>query len=173
MFASFKPTWTIEALYSLEIQDLRAQHIKGILVDLDNTLVAWNNPDGTPELRKWIKEMRAFDIPVVVVSNNKASRIDRVVTNLGLTFVSRALKPFTRGLRQAQKELKIPVENLVMVGDQLMTDIKAANGIKMRSILVKPVVESDAWNTKFNRSLEKIVKRHLFPDGITWEGKLK
>ena len=172
MFSSYRPTWNVEAFYALYISDLRANHIKGILVDLDNTLVAWNNPDGTPELRKWIKEMRAFDIPVMVVSNNKASRIDRVVTQLGLTFVSRAMKPFSFGLRRAQKELNIPIENLVMVGDQFMTDIKAANAAKMRSILVKPLVESDAWNTKINRGLEKIVKRHLFPNGIPWKGKL-
>ncbi|MGX7199902.1 YqeG family HAD IIIA-type phosphatase [Enterococcus nangangensis] len=172
MFQSFRPTWTVEALYALDIKDLHQQNIQGILVDLDNTLVAWNNPDGTPELRKWIKEMRAFDIPVMVVSNNKASRIDRVVTHLGLSYVARALKPFTRGLHEAQKKLGIPKENLVMVGDQLMTDIKAANSFGIRSILVRPLVTSDAWNTKFNRAMEKVVKNKLFPTGIRWERKL-
>lgn len=169
MFLSFKPTWTIEALYTLEISDLKKQNIKGVLVDLDNTLVAWNNPDGTPELHQWIEKMKAHDLPVVVVSNNSAKRIDRVVTHLGLTYVSRALKPFTKGLKEAQEKLNLPKENLVLVGDQLMTDIKAANRFGIRSILVKPLVKSDAWNTKFNRTLEKFVKKNLFPQGITYK----
>lgn len=173
MFQSFKPTWTVEALYDLDIKDLKKQKIKGVLVDLDNTLVAWNNPDGTPELRQWIEKMRKANIPVVVVSNNSKDRIHRVVTSLGLTYVSRALKPFTKGLKEAAEILNLPKENLVMVGDQIMTDIKAANNFQIRSILVRPLVESDAWNTKFNRGLEKIILKKLYKNGILFERTLK
>lgn len=42
-----------------------------------------------------------------------------------------------------------------MVGDQLMTDIRASHRAGIRSILVKPLVTSDAWNTKFNRWREQ------------------
>ncbi len=172
MFQKFKPTFTIEALYDLDISDLKKHQIKGVLVDLDNTLVAWNNPDGTPELRRWIEQMKEANIPVLVVSNNKESRIERVVKQLGLTFVSRAMKPLTFGLKQAQRQLGIPKENLVMVGDQLVTDILAANRYGITSILVKPLVTSDAWNTKFNRMIERQIKKSLFPKGITWERNL-
>ncbi|WP_071131400.1 YqeG family HAD IIIA-type phosphatase [Enterococcus timonensis] len=172
MFSKYRPTWTVDALYHLDTEELAQQKIKGVLVDLDNTLIAWNNPDGTPELLAWIAAMKEAGIPVVVVSNNSAKRVDHAIAPFGLMYVSRAMKPFTRGLKKAQQKLNIPNENLVMVGDQLMTDIKAANSFGIRSILVKPLVESDAWNTKINRAREKVVKKNIFPTGITWERKL-
>ncbi|MGY3750643.1 YqeG family HAD IIIA-type phosphatase [Vagococcus acidifermentans] len=161
MFSKFKPTWMLEAIYQLTPEQLRAHGIEAVLADLDNTLTAWNNPDGTEEMLHWIETMKQAGIPVVVVSNNKASRIDRAVKHLGLEYVSRAMKPFGRGFRKAEKQLNLPPEKMVMVGDQLMTDIRGANGAGIRSILVKPLVETDGWNTRINRAMERVVMSHL------------
>lgn len=51
MFSNYKPTWMVDAIYKITPSQLKAQGIKGILTDLDNTLIAWNNPDGTEELK--------------------------------------------------------------------------------------------------------------------------
>lgn len=161
MFLNYKPTWMLEAIYQLTPEELAKHNIKGILTDLDNTLIAWNNPDGTTELLTWIQGMKDAGIPVMVVSNNKAERVERAISHLGLTYVARALKPFTKGMNEAADKLGLPKEQLVMVGDQLMTDIKAANSAGIPSILVKPIVASDAWNTKPNRAMEKVIMTHL------------
>ena len=158
MFKRFIPTWKIESIYDLTPQEVKNHGIKAILTDLDNTLIAWNNPDGTPELRNWLKVMREESIPVIVVSNNNHRRIKRAVERFELPFVSRALKPFVRGINIAKKRYNLKSDEVVLVGDQLMTDIAAANNAGIRSILVKPLVKSDAWNTKPNRMLEKIIK---------------
>ena len=50
---NYKPDFAVEAAYDLTVTDLKKQGIKAVLVDLDNTLIAWNNPDGTPEMRQW------------------------------------------------------------------------------------------------------------------------
>lgn len=149
------PTFAVEAVYDLTPESLRRHGIKAVLVDLDNTLIAWNNPDGTPELRAWLDEMTTADIPVVVVSNNKHARVKRAVEKFGVDFVSRAMKPFTKGINQAIDRYGFNREEVVMVGDQLMTDIRASHRAGIRSILVKPLVTSDAWNTKFNRTRER------------------
>ena len=65
----YRPQFMVEAVYDLKPDQLREHGIRTVLVDLDNTLIAWNNPDGTPELRAWLDEMTEADIPVVVVSN--------------------------------------------------------------------------------------------------------
>ena len=70
MFLSYKPTWMVEAIYQITPEQLKAQGIKALLTDLDNTLIAWNNPNGTEELRDWLAQMEAAGIPVIVVSNN-------------------------------------------------------------------------------------------------------
>lgn len=151
------PTFAVEAVYDLTPESLRRHGIRAVLVDLDNTLIAWNNPDGTPELRNWLDEMTTAGIPVVVVSNNKYARVKRAVEKFGVDFVSRAMKPFTKGINQAIDRYGFNREEVVMVGDQLMTDIRASHRAGIRSILVKPLVTSDAWNTKFNRARERRV----------------
>ncbi|MFC3928266.1 YqeG family HAD IIIA-type phosphatase [Streptococcus caprae] len=157
----YRPTFAVEAVYDLRPDSLRKHNIRAVLVDLDNTLIAWNNPEGTPELREWLDEMTEADIPVVVVSNNNHKRVQRAVEAFHVDFVSRAMKPFTRGINIAIERYGFDREEVVMVGDQMMTDIRAAHRAGIRSILVKPIVTSDAWNTQFNRWRERRVKAKL------------
>lgn len=174
MFLSYKPTWMVEAIYQITPEQLQKAGIKAVLTDLDNTLIAWNNPDGTEELRQWLAEMAAAGIPVIVVSNNNAERVRQAIAPLGLDFIARALKPFARGIKEACRNLQLQPSEVVMVGDQLMTDIKAAHSAGVRSILVKPVVATDAWNTRINRFFESKIIKHLqknHPDMI-WRGDL-
>ena len=79
----FKPTWMIERIYNLSAKDLKAKGITTVLTDLDNTLIAWNNPDGTPELKRWISELKREGIRVIVVSNNSHSRVSKAVAGFG------------------------------------------------------------------------------------------
>lgn len=162
MFKKYKPTWMVEAIYQITPEQLKKRNFKAILTDLDNTLIAWNNPDGTEELLAWIKEMKAAGIPVMVVSNNKAVRIERAIEKLDLEYIQRAMKPLTKGFREAERRLGLPKEQILMVGDQIMTDIRGANAAGIQNVLVKPIVESDAWNTKFNRSMERRIMKHLW-----------
>lgn len=161
MLEQFKPTWMLNSIYNLTPKQIQQHQIKLILTDLDNTLIAWNNPNGTPELNAWLNTMKAAHIPVLVVSNNNEKRVQKAVEKFDLPFVSRAMKPLKHGIRKAMKRYQVAPENAVLVGDQLMTDILAANRSGIKSILVKPIVESDAWNTKLNRSLEKVIKNKL------------
>lgn len=174
LFKKFKPTYMLDAIYRLTPAELAKHNIKAVLTDLDNTLIAWNNPDGTPELLAWIEELKAAGIPVLVVSNNNAERVARAVSPFGLEFVAHAKKPLTKGMNDAARQLDLPKEQLVMVGDQVMTDVRGANGAGIRSILVKPIVSSDGWKTKFNRFMEKRImtylkKRHT---DMEWRGDL-
>lgn len=174
MTDKFTPTWMVTAIYKLTPEQLKSQGIKAVLTDLDNTLIAWNNPDGTSELHEWLHAMRKADIPVMIVSNNSASRIKRVADPLNLPFVARALKPMVRGLNAAVKELGLKKSEVVMVGDQLITDVWSAHNYGIRSILVKPLIETDQWNTQINRFFEKGIKKAMLaanPD-LTWRNEL-
>lgn len=174
MFNQYKPTWMVDKIYNITPAQLKSKGIDAVLTDLDNTLIAWNNPDGTPELLDWIQRMKEANIPVIVVSNNKESRIKRAVESLGLDYVSRAMKPFNKGFKEVEKRYNLPAKHLVMIGDQLMTDVKGANSAGIRTILVKPVVETDAWNTRINRAMEKKIMLHLLkkhPD-MKWRTSL-
>lgn len=175
MFSNYRPTWMVHAIYNITPEQLKAAGIKAVLTDLDNTLIAWNNPDGTQELLDWLKVMKAADIPVVVVSNNKASRVERAIRKFDLAYISRAMKPFAKGIKAAQAMLGFDSKEVVMIGDQIMTDIRGANRAGVRSILVKPIIETDAWNTRFNRSLERKIMNYFakhYPE-MQWKGSIE
>ncbi len=98
MLNNFKPTWMVNAIYDLTPAQLQAHGIKAVLTDLDNTLIAWNNPNGTPQLKAWLAQLEAAGIPVMVVSNNSHQRVERAVAPFNLPFISRANKHLRAGL---------------------------------------------------------------------------
>ncbi|WP_049098638.1 YqeG family HAD IIIA-type phosphatase [Enterococcus faecalis] len=175
MFSKYKPTWMIDAIYKINPAQLKKLGIKAVLTDLDNTLIAWNNPDGTEELKTWLLEMKNAGITVLVVSNNKDSRIKRVVEKFDLDYVARALKPTARGFKLAEKKLGLKPSEMLMVGDQIMTDIRGANAAGIRNVLVQPIVDTDGWNTRINRFFERKIMKYLskkHPE-MTWRGGLE
>ena len=161
MLDKYKPTWMVEAIYQITPEQLKAHGLKAVLTDLDKTLIAWDNPNGTKELIDWLKMMDKAGIPVVVVSNNKASRVAKAIESFELDFVSRAMKPFSVGIKSAQQKLGLSKNEIVMIGDQIMTDVRGANAAGIRSILVRPIVDTDGWNTRINRFFERRIMRTL------------
>jgi hypothetical protein len=154
MLKYFTPTWMVESIYSITPEQLEQNDIHAVITDLDNTLIAWNNMEATEQSIRWIERMKDAGIPVVILSNNSDERIKKVADILGLDYVGFSLKPSRRGFRKAHEKISLPKEKIVMVGDQIMTDVLGANRFGIRTILVKPLLQSDAWNTRFNRFIE-------------------
>lgn len=174
MLELFKPTWMVNSIYSITVEELKENGIHAVLIDLDNTLIAWNELEATKDSIHWMKQLKKAGIPVMILSNNSDERIRTVAETLNIGYVPRSLKPTVRAFKIAERELKIPVGEMVMVGDQLITDILGANRYGLRSILVKPILASDAKVTKFNRFLElKIMKALIKLDSqMEWEDTL-
>lgn len=168
MLKAFIPTWQLTSIYDLTPEVLAQHHIQCILTDLDNTLVPWDYKEKTEQLSRWLATMKEAGIHVIIVSNNNEERVSRVAQALGIDYVARAKKPLTSGIKKALAKSHCSYENTVMIGDQVMTDICAANHAHVRSILVKPLATNDAWNTKINRWLEKCVKKQL-SCRVTWK----
>lgn len=158
---NYMPDFAVEAVYDLTVESLRKHGIEAVFVDLDNTLIAWNNPDGTPEMKQWLHDLRDAGIRVVVVSNNTQKRVARAVEKFDIDYVYWSFKPFTLGIDRALKQFNVKKEQVVMVGDQLMTDIRAAHRAGIRSILVKPLVNHDSLKTMPNRLREKRVLKKI------------
>ena len=51
------PDFAVEKAYDVTVDSLKKEQIKAVFVDLDNTLIAWNHPDGTPEMRQWLHDL--------------------------------------------------------------------------------------------------------------------
>ncbi|MFM0588593.1 YqeG family HAD IIIA-type phosphatase [Streptococcus suis] len=162
---NYMPDFALEKAYDVTVESLKKHGIKVVFVDLDNTLIAWNHPDGTPEMRQWLHDLQDAGIPVVVVSNNKYERVKRAVEKFGIEFEAFALKPFTFGINRALKRFDVQPYEVIMIGDQLMTDIRAAKRAGLKSVLVKPLLKTDSINTQINRwrerrTMKKIIAKY-------------
>lgn len=153
----FRPTYTIDSIYNLDINALKNMGIKAIFSDLDNTLLAWNNFETDDSLQKLERRLADADIKLIVISNNSSERISKVLDVYRIEFAARARKPLPVGINNAIAKYKLNKSDVLMVGDQLLTDIVAGNLAGVRTVLVKPLVKTDKWNTRINRCVEKFI----------------
>ncbi|MEY2983563.1 MAG: hypothetical protein RLZZ568_180, partial [Cyanobacteriota bacterium] len=113
---------------------------RGLVLDVDETLVPFKGNEVSTELRQWMSQVRQ-QMPIWLVSNNfSEARIGSIAQDLGLPFLFGAAKPSRRKLRQAIAAMQLPVASVAMVGDRLFTDVLAGNRLGMFTILVEPMI---------------------------------
>lgn len=146
----------------IDIEFLKKNNIKGIILDVDNTLINYYKEfeQGTEQ---WVKNMKGQGIKLCIVSNtNRLEKVKMVARKLELPYFYFAKKPFKFGFLKAKKVMNLKNENIAAVGDQLFTDVIGANRCKMFSILVDPIEEKDIWITRLKRPIEKkIINKYL------------
>ncbi|AAS09410.1 hypothetical protein LJ_1638 [Lactobacillus johnsonii NCC 533] len=152
----FRPRYTIDTIYHLDPKQLKKMGIKAVFSDLDNTLLAWNKAETAVEMDELNQRLAKDGIRLVVISNNNAERIGKVLNPYHISFIAKARKPLPIGINKELKALNLKKDQVLMVGDQLITDIQAGNLAGVTTVLVKPLVETDKWNTRINRFFEKI-----------------
>ena len=101
MYSYFIPSEFVRSVFHITPEFLKDKGIKGIITDLDNTLVEWDRPDATPKLIEWFKGMKEAGIQVTIVSNNNEMRVQSFADPLGIPFIFKARKPLGKAFRQA------------------------------------------------------------------------
>jgi len=128
--------------------------LRGLILDVDNTLIGDDEADVSEEIRLWVSVMRQ-KYPIWLASNNFSDRrIQKVADSLNLPYRSRAGKPSRRVVRQVLEAMQLPNEQVAMVGDRLFTDTIVGNRLGLFTILVQPPCEELA----FKLSLSTIFK---------------
>ena len=170
MYKKFLPSEFVKSVFDISPERLIEKGIRGIITDLDNTLVEWDRPDATPKLVNWLKSMKDAGIQVTIVSNNNELRVKSFADPLGIPFIYKARKPMGKAFIKALNTMDVKREEVVVIGDQLLTDVVGGNRIKLHTILVLPVAKSDGFFTRFNRLVERRIFKALKRRGfVTWE----
>jgi hypothetical protein len=121
---------------------LDANQIKGLVLDVDDTIVPISTDLVYPEVVGWIEQIRA-KFPLWLVTNNpKEYRIGKIAESLSLPYFLGAGKPSRRKLRLAVEAMKLPPTQVAMVGDRVFTDVLAGNRLGMFTILIDPILSS-------------------------------
>lgn len=170
MIKKFLPDQHVKSVFDISPQSLTSRGIKAIITDLDNTLVEWDRPNATPNLIKWFEDMKKSNIMITIVSNNNEERVKAFSEPHGIPFIFQARKPMGRAFRRALKQMGVKKEEVVVIGDQLLTDVFGGNRSGIHTILVVPVAKTDGFFTKFNRQIERIILNWFRKKGmIQWE----
>ena len=170
MLKHFLPNQHVKSILDIHPKDLQEKGIKGIITDLDNTLVEWDRPNATPRVIKWFEEMKKNQIKVTIVSNNNEERVKSFSDPLDIAFIFRAKKPLSLAFHRAAKQMNIKKEETVVIGDQLLTDVLGGNRGGFHTILVVPVAQTDGIATKFNRMVERKILNWFRKKGmLQWE----
>ena len=143
----------------ISIDDLYHKGIKGILLDLDNTIVAWNEHDVSPAIYQWIQHGKQTGISFCLLSNSYTSRARRIANELDIHVIAPAFKPFPFGYQRAMSMLATTASNTVMIGDQLFTDMLGAHLLKINTIYVTPLSTTEFCLTRISRCLERLVSK--------------
>jgi HAD superfamily phosphatase (TIGR01668 family) len=138
---------------------LRAWGVRGVIVDLDNTLVSYDDHTLAPEVQAWVEAALADGFRLVLLSNNFEERVAAIGAHLGVPTVSNALKPLPNGFIRALRLLQTKRRETVVIGDQLFTDVLGARLTGLRAILTEPLVDRDFPATRLLRMLERWVVR--------------
>lgn len=151
------PNEYYKSVFKIDFLSLKSRGIKLLLIDIDNTLVSYDDPVPTKEVDELINELLKLDFEIVLISNNNFKRVSLFANHNNLKFVSKALKPLKKGYKRALKLVEGTYLNkeVCVIGDQLYTDILGGNKMGFYTILIKPVkVKTDVWTTKINRYRE-------------------
>ncbi|NSL50253.1 YqeG family HAD IIIA-type phosphatase [Calidifontibacillus erzurumensis] len=170
MLRLFLPDEHVNSIFEITPEKLKERGIKGIITDLDNTLVEWDRPEATPKIKEWFQKMKESGIIITIVSNNNENRVKQFSGPLDIQYIYEAKKPMGRAFRKALKDMKLKKEEVVVIGDQLLTDVLGGNRSGMHTILVVPVAQSDGFFTRINRRIERLILNMMKRKGMVyWE----
>lgn len=160
----FKPTYMIKSVEKIPFVLLERDNIKGLIFDVDNTISTMGK--GITEASyEWIKEAKELGYKICILSNSVNQRkVKKIMSDLDVMGLCFARKPSTKGFEMALNLLDLKKDQVVMIGDQIFTDVWGANRFGIKSILVKPINKKEGPFTLIKRPFEKIVLKKLKED---------
>ena len=148
-------------LHDISLADLASAGIRGLIVDLDNTILGFHETELAAEHVAWVEEAHERGFKIIMVSNNFSERVQTIAQALRIDCIPNALKPLPFGFWQALRRLRLPRKQVAVVGDQLFTDVLAAKlSGNLFTILTEPIESKDFPITMMFRFFERLMLRH-------------
>ena len=142
---SLIPKLILTNLTELTPEALLTRGVRFLMLDFDNTIVPYTTSIPTVEMAAWLQRMQASEVRLCVVSNSRKPRVVEFCGKYGLECITRAKKPFQRGIRECLSRFSLDPAECALAGDQIYTDVLGANCAGMTSILVPAIHNHTIW----------------------------
>ncbi len=169
----FKPDGYYDSISSIDLAELKGVGIKGLILDLDNTLLPRDERETSDGVNNWLRAARELGFRMCIVSNNRGERVKEVARELNLPVVALAAKPCRRAFKQGLEILRVKKEETAVIGDQIFTDVLGGNLVGLKTILVVPVSPQELLHTRILRRLERIIIKKLIKQNQLKMGSVK
>jgi len=152
-----KPTLQVHSVDEISPELLRGHGIRGVMVDLDDTLVAAQADQIEPRFKAWLQTLKDAGFAVMLLSNGSPERVRHWSQELGVSALALVGKPLPWAFRKGLRQLGIQAHQSAMIGDQLFTDVLGAKWVGALSILVTPLSAGTLPHTRLLRKLERVI----------------
>ena len=156
MFKTFYPDEYVESTYVIPFEKLYEEGYRGVIFDIDNTLV----PHGAPaddRAKELFVRLKSLGFDCCLLSNNGEDRVKMFNEEIQVNYIFKAGKPSVKNFQKAMELMGTNVTNTIFVGDQLFTDVWGAKRTGIRNFLVKPIHPKEEIQIVLKRVLEKVV----------------
>lgn len=155
------PKLYVDSIFEINLDKLKKQGIEALIVDIDNTLVAWDKKEAPRTVIEWFEKVKSKGLKICLVSNNTEERIVKFTENIEIFAIHRATKPRIKPFIDAMEYLGTNENNTAVVGDQIFTDVLGGNRAGLYTILVVPIESKEFFWTTFVRNIERFVLRRI------------
>lgn len=156
MLEMFYPDRYVVSTYVIDFEKLYEQGYRGLIFDIDNTLVPHGEPADERAVRLF-ERLKKIGFHCCLISNNQEPRVKMFNEKIQVDYVYNAHKPAKKNYLKAMEIMGTDQETTVFIGDQLFTDVWGAKRSGIPSILVKPIHPKEEIQIVLKRYLEKIV----------------
>jgi HAD superfamily phosphatase (TIGR01668 family) len=159
----FYPNEYVKTVFDVDFPKLWENNVKIIMLDLDNTLIPYDEDEPTGKLHKLFDKIKSIGFEVYIISNNKKDRVKSFAKQVKAGYVYSARKPFRLGFNRALKYANYPnPETVCLIGDQFMTDVLGGKRMNFYVIVVDTIKRrGEKWFTKISKHYEKNILRRL------------
>ena len=156
MFKTFYPDQYLASTYVIDFEKLYEKGFRGLIFDIDNTLVPHNAPADDRAVALF-ERLKRIGYRCCLISNNQELRVKMFNEKIQVDYVYNAHKPSTKNYIRAMEIMGTDRSNTLFIGDQLFTDVWGAKRAGIPNILVKPLHPKEEIQIVLKRYLEKIV----------------
>lgn len=162
----FKPDLLIKKYDDLDIELLKNRGFDTVFLDVDNTITPYYVKIPDAKAKAFVQKLKDNGFKIIVVSNNTEKRVQEVASSIECDYISWALKPLPFKAKALIKKYHLDRKKVLIMGDQLLTDVLCGKLSGIYAIYVKPISEVDSFSTKINRKIERFIFKYILHEKV-------